>query len=112
MFSIRLLIAVPLWIGAISIGTFLGIVINNNTLLGFAYAGIFLLTSKVILVLSYVVSDKFMILNKYLITTRLTDLKNLDLTASDIWTSVIIGIAYTVVFTAMSMLYFNKKEVK
>lgn len=108
----RLLTALPLWIGAISIGTFLGIAINNNTLFGFAYAGVFLLTSKIILVLSYVVSDKFMKINNYLISTRLTTLRNPNLTSKDLWTSALIGICYTIVFTIINMIYFSKKEVK
>jgi ABC-2 type transport system permease protein len=110
--SIRMITAVPLWIGAISIGTFLGIAIKNNTLFGFAHAGIFFITSKVIQLLSYVVSDKFLYVNKYLITTRLNGLRTAGLPASELWLSALIGLAYTVVFTALSMLYFNKKEVK
>lgn len=108
----RLLTALPLWIGAISIGTFLAIAINNNTLFGFAYAGVFFITSKIILVLSYVVSDKFMKINDYLISTRLTALRAPALTSKDLWTSALIGLCYTVIFTIISMLYFNKKEVK
>jgi ABC-2 type transport system permease protein len=112
MVSIRLLTAVPLWIGAISIGTFLGMAINNNTLFGFAHAGIFFMTSKIILFLSYVVSDKFMYFNKYLITTRLNGLRAADLSAGELWQSILIGFAYTVIFTILSMIYFNKKEIK
>jgi ABC-2 type transport system permease protein len=110
--SIRMLTAVPLWIGAISIGTFLAIAIKNSTLFGFAHAGIFLLTSKVILMLSYVVSDKFMYVNKYLITTRLNGLRASEMPASELWLSAFIGFAYTAVFIVLSILYFNKKEVK
>lgn len=108
----RLLTALPLWIGAVSIGTFLAIAIKNNTLFGFAHAGIFFLTSKIILVLSYTVSDKIMRLNNYLITKRLTALSAQSLTVKDLWTSALIGLCYSVVFTTISMLYFNKKEVK
>lgn len=108
----RLLAAVPLWMGAISIGTFLGMAINSNTLFSLAYAGTFFLTSKIIFVLSYFVSEKFTELNKYLITTRLAGLKAPNLTSSELWTSALIGLAYTVAFAVISMLYFNKKEVK
>jgi ABC-2 type transport system permease protein len=108
----RLATALPLWIGAVSIGTFLAIAINNSTLFGFAYAGIFFLTSKIIMVLSYVVSDKFTRLNDYLISTRLTALRAPNLTSKDLWTTALIGLCYTVIFTIINMLYFNKKEVK
>lgn len=112
MVSIRLLTAVPLWIGAISIGTFLAIAINNNTLFGFAHAGVFFMTSKIILFLSYAVSNKIMFLNKYLITTRLNGLRAADIPANELWFSALIGLAYTVVFIILSIIYFNKKEVK
>jgi ABC-2 type transport system permease protein len=108
----RLATALPLWIGAVSIGTFLGLAINNNTLFGFAYAGVFFLTSKIIMVLSYVVSDKFLKLNDYLISMRLSALKSPNLTSKDLWTSAFIGLCYTVVFTIISIVYFSKKEVK
>jgi ABC-2 type transport system permease protein len=108
----RLATALPLWIGAVSIGTFLGLAINNNTLFGFAYAGVFFLTSKIIMVLSYVVSDKFLKLNDYLISMRLSALKSPNLTSKDLWTSALIGLCYTIVFTIISIVYFSKKEVK
>jgi ABC-2 type transport system permease protein len=112
MVSIRLLTAVPLWIGAISIGTFLGMAINNNTLFGFAHAGIFFMTSKIIKLLAFTVSDKFMNINNYLITTRLSGLRAADIPVGELWLSALIGLAYTAFFTILSMIYFNKKEVK
>lgn len=109
---LRLLTAIPLWIGAISMGTFLGIAINNNTIFGFTYPGIFLLTSKIIKLLSYVVSYKIIKLNDYLITTRLMALGAEKISSKDLWTSALIGLCYTVIFTMINILYFNKKEVK
>jgi ABC-2 type transport system permease protein len=108
----RLLTAIPLWIGAISIGTFLTIAIKNNSLFAFAYVGIFFFTSKVISLLSYIVSDKFAKLNDYLITTRLVTLNSPSLTSKELWTSALVGLCYTVAFIIISMVYFNKKEVK
>lgn len=110
--TVRLLTAVPLWIGSISIGTFLAVTINNSNLFGFAHAGIFFLTSKIILMLSYAVSDKFMYFNNYLITTRLNGLRAPEMTSGELWSSAAIGLAYTLVFTMLSIVYFNRKEVK
>jgi ABC-2 type transport system permease protein len=109
---IRILTAIPLWIGAISIGTFLAMVINNNTLFGFAHAGIFFFTTKIISLLAFIVSDKLAVLNKYLITTRLGLLKAEEIASGELWLSAFIGLAYTVVFIALSVICFNKKEVK
>jgi ABC-2 type transport system permease protein len=110
--SVRILTAVPLWIGAVTLGTFLGMAINNNTQFGFAHAGVFFLTSKIISILSYVVSDKFTVVNKYLITTRLTSLRTPEIPSNELWLSALIGLAYTLVFAGLSILFFNKKEVK
>lgn len=109
---LRLLAALPLWIGAISVGTFFAIVISNSTVFGFVYAGIFLMTSKVIQLLSIIVSDKFNYIQNILITTQLSKLAKPTATAHDITCSVLIGVMYTVIFTLLSILCFKNKEIK
>lgn len=108
----RILTAIPLWIGAVSIGTFLGMAINSNTIFSFVYGGLFLLTSKIFQLLSYIVSDKFEYLRRYLITNRLGALSDPKITANELYIAAFIGFAYTVVFAVLSVLYFNKKEIK
>ncbi len=120
-FTLRLLAAIPLWIGAISLGTFLGFFFTNYTLCAFVYTGLFVVTGPIIRLLSTLVSDKFMYINNILITTRLKALSSMNLagvqeyqyiTADNLAFAVIVGIACTVVFAILSILYFRKKEVR
>ena len=117
-FTLRLLGAIPLWIGAISIGTFLSFIISNYTLCSFAYAGSFVVVRPIIRLLGTLVSDKFMYINNILITTRLDSLSKLyeqkfqPVVADTMIYAAIVGAAYTIAFTILSILYFNKKEVK
>jgi ABC-2 type transport system permease protein len=109
---IRILAALPLWIGAISVGTFISLVLNNNTAAAFVYAGTFTVISGVVNLLTMLVSDKFSYISKFLITTQLVNLKESNLGNDILFKAVGIGIAYTILFTALSMLYIEKKEIK
>ena len=117
-FTLRLLSAIPLWIGAISVGTFLAFFISNYTLCSFLYAGLFAAAGSIIKLLAKLISDKLMYIHNILITTRLNSLSNIykqaiqPITNDTIIFAVAVGVAYTVVFTILSILYFNKKEVK
>lgn len=111
-FTLRLLGALPLWIGSISIGTFFGIVFKNNTLSSFVYFGAFTILRNIIQVLIVTVSDKFMYAYKLLITINLQQLKAEVITNDILLYVTLVGIGYTVLFTVLSMIYFNKTEVK
>jgi ABC-2 type transport system permease protein len=110
--SIKILAALPLWIGAISVGTFIALVISNSTTAAFVYAGVFTVISGVVNLLIMLVSEKFSYVSKILITTQLANLKEPNLGNSTLMTAVGIGIAYTLLFTILSMLYIKKKEIK
>lgn len=111
-FSLRLLVALPLWIGAISVGTFLGILFKNNTLSSFIYFGMFSITGNIIRLLSLIVSQKLMYIHKFLITINLSKIKVDTVTSYDLSFAALVGVGFTIVFTILSMVYFNKKEVK
>lgn len=111
-FSFRLLAALPLWIGAISVGTFLGIVFKSSTVSSFIYFGLFSMTGNIVNLLKIVVSDKFKYIHKILITTNLSNLRS-EVISNEIFISaVLVGLGFTVLFTILSMVYFNKIEVK
>lgn len=111
-FFLRILAAVPLWTGAIAVGTLIALVFKNNTVFSFVYAGIFLILGNIIKALSYVISDKFMYIYKILITTNLTNLAGDVVTNSTLIFAAIVGLSFTVIFTIFSVLYFNKMELK
>lgn len=110
--ALRILTSVPLWIGAISIGTFIAVFLNNNTAAAFVYAGVFTLISPTIKLLTLLVSDKFSYVSKILITSQFSILKQPNLGSSTLIKIAGLGFVYTVLFTVLSMLYIKKKEIR
>lgn len=108
---IKLLISLPLWIGAISIGIFLSLAISNNTAFTFVYTGIFLVVSLIIKILYKFVSNDFINVYNILISTQLKSFAG-KLTSHGITLAVVSGIIYTLVFMILSLIYFNRKEIK
>lgn len=113
-FLVRILAAIPLWIGSIAIAIFLALLINNNTIFTLIYIGLFLITPSIIGLLTYFVSKNFKYLGNILITTQLGKLKATtpNIACQDLISAVAIGIMYVIVFTILSMIYFKRKEVK
>lgn len=109
---LRILTAVPLWVGAVAVGTFIAIVINSSTAGAFIYAGVFTLVAPAIKLLATLVSDKFDYILQILITSQLLNLRTYDLPDSVLIRAAGIGVAYTILFTILSMLYIKKKEIK
>lgn len=112
IFTFRLLSAVPLWIGAISIGNFLAFAFRNNTVFAFVYAGLFVILNQVIKLLSMLVSDKFNYVYNILITTQLKNLGEEIATGHNLMAAVFVGIVYTIILTISNILYFRNMEVK
>ncbi|WP_102398814.1 ABC transporter permease [Haloimpatiens massiliensis] len=110
-FITKLFVAMPLWIGTIAVGTFMGFVCNSGNILGFSYAMIFLFLKKIIAILSQLVWDKFKYAYDFLITIQLGNLAKPSLTSEDIRWAILIGIGYTLVFTALSLVYLKNKEI-
>lgn len=109
---LKLLVAVPLWIAAISLGTLLSLVFTNNTAFAFVYAGAFVVVKSVIKLLAIFVNGGFMKVHALLITTQLDKVGAAGAANQDFVTAIVSGIIYTIVFTGLSILYFERKEVK
>lgn len=110
--SLRILTSLPLWIGAISVGTFIALFFNNSTAAAFVYAGVFAGVGPIVKGLSMLISDKFNYIYRILITTQLSSLGLPALGDNALITAAGIGIAYTILFTMISMLYIKRKEIK
>lgn len=110
-FFLRLGTAVPLWIGAITVGTFITLLIRNNTISAYAYFALFTATGIIIKILAGLISDKFMIIYKYLITTNIHKLSEENLVSGDYISILIIALVYIIVFTLFCVTYFRKKEI-
>ncbi len=107
----RIAASLPLWIAAISVGMFLNTIINNTNVFTFVYMFVFMGISPIIKLFSVIISGKFRGVYNVLITTQLKAFgdtaKNVDFTLA-----VITGCIYTVIFVALSMFCFKKKEIK
>lgn len=110
-FGLKLLAAASLWIGTISIGNLLAIVFKSSTSFAFGYTGLFLFFNKIIYLLSTLVSDKFKYVYDYLITIQFNNLVG-KTTGSTIMHAALVGIIYTIIFTIINVIYFNKAEIR
>lgn len=108
---IKIAFSLPLWIAAISFGIFLNTIINNTNIFSFVYAFIFMVISPIIKLFSVFVSPKFQCVYNILITTQLKTLCT-AVKSGDFTSAVITGCIYTMIFLALSMLCFKKKEIK
>lgn len=112
-FMKRIGVSVILWIAAITVGTFLALIFKKNNIFAFAYFCLFSIPSKIVKLLMELVSDKFKHVYNMFITTQITNLSSGEpsLAGKTLTTAAIIGILYIVVFTILSVFYFNKKEI-
>jgi hypothetical protein len=111
-FFLRILYAVPMYTAAIAISALLGFVIKSEMVYAFSYLGLFVAVKPVIQLLCYFISDKFIYIYNILISTRLSMLGDMKTGGIDSLTTVILGIAYTVIFTAIGIVVFRRQEVK
>lgn len=107
-FLLKFLVYIVLWIAALSIGTFFALFFKNNTMFSFMYAGVFIFTSKIIKLLTMLVSDKFEHVNKFLITTQFEKVA----TGNDLTFSLLVGIVYIIVFIGINIAYVKNMEIK
>ncbi len=109
--TIRLVAALPLWIGAISVGTFLAFFFNNSTVFSFVYVGLFLGLPQILDLLATYVSKSFRPAYDILLTTQLSNLRG-KLADNTMMNSILAGGIYIVVFAVISIVYMRKKEIK
>ena len=111
-FTFRILSAVPLWIGTISICTFIAFLIKNNTLFASTYVILFICTKQIFNILGYLVSDKFFYVKKMLISGQLEVLSSQDVVSrAQLSTAACIGFAYTIIFIVLGVILIRKKEI-
>lgn len=111
-FGLRLLASSSIWIGAISLGTFLAFLIKKNSVFAFIYAGLMISMRQIIQILITFVSDKFQYVYNILLTNQISILMKEIVTTKEFITAIYIGLAYLIVFTGLTMIYFSKKEIK
>ncbi len=111
-FTFRILSAVPLWIGTISLCTYIAFLIKNNTLFASIYVILFVSVKQIINILGYLVSDKFFYAKNMLISGQLEILSSdAAVSSTQSLTAVCIGLAYAVVFSILGVIYIRKKDI-
>lgn len=106
------LAAFPIWIAGISLANFLAFFFKNNTVFAFAFAGLLVLPSKLIQLIS-IFKPWVANLNKLLPSYYLSAItKSGDMSTSLIANSYIAGIIYLAVLTLAGILIFQKREIK
>ncbi|OPJ57902.1 ABC transporter permease [Clostridium oryzae] len=103
--------SIPLWIASLAIGTFISVIISNPTIVSFVFAFLFLVGAQLVKLLYMLVSHNFIHVYNILITPQLGNFA-VKFTSASIEKAVISGIIYTIVFIGLSIIIFNKKEIK
>lgn len=111
-YFLRIGAAMLVYIACIAIGSLLAIVLKNNTVFAFTYAGCFLFISGIIKLLATYVSDKFSVLSKILLTTQVYNLIGKTVSGYQLLSAVFAGIIYTIIFIIIGVIVFKRQEIK
>lgn len=109
---IRILVAVPLYTAAISIGTLLSIILKKSSSFGFFYAMVFLIIAPITNFLTRTVSASFSVVYNLLITVQLDKIAAKSATCAVMTKAAVSGIIYTIIFTVIGIVIFNRQEIK
>lgn len=110
--TMKLLAALALWSGALAVGLLLALIFKNGNVFSFMYLITFAGAPIILKILISLGLTKFEAVNNILITTQLSRISEASAINSDVGTAVLIGVVYIIVFLALSMVYFDKEEVK
>lgn len=111
-FCLRIAAAIPLWISGITLLTFLAMLIKNNTLFAMVYIVFVGVVPSIFKLLGHFVSEIFMMIYQYLPTTQLQMLTQTRALTNDLFmSSIVTGLAYTLIFTIIGLIYTNRKVI-
>lgn len=109
----RMLLALPLWIGALCISNFLAFLIKSSTLYAILYVLLFALVAPLIQVLGMSLSPVFTQIHEWLIMPQFGMLTGAEtLQNMDIIRCVVVGLGHGLVATLLGLMIFRKKEIK
>ncbi|MBU3105102.1 ABC transporter permease [Clostridium gasigenes] len=105
----NILVVMPLWIACMCMATSISIVVKNSNVFVMIYLGIILLDGVVVKILETFVWSKFSILNDILIDYKI---EAITVGQAEPLSAIVLGVIYIVLFTALSVVCINKKEIK
>ena len=108
----RMLLALPLWIGALCISNFLAFFIKSSTVYGIIYVLLFALGAPIINLLGKTVTPVFTQIHQWLIMPQFDVLNEASINTTQIIHCVVIGLGHGVIATLLGMGLFQKREIK
>ncbi|SHK73703.1 ABC-2 type transport system permease protein [Clostridium cavendishii DSM 21758] len=108
----KMLLATPLWIACICMLTLLSFLIKNNNIAITLYLVIIIFDKVAVEIVSTFFWSKFDVVQNILITNKLKDIVQEGLKQNNILYAITMGIIYIILFTGLSIIYMNKKEIK
>ena len=113
MLLIRLVGALPLWIGSLCLVNMLAFLIKNSTLYSLVFVGVFLSAGQICQVLGVLVSPAFAVVRDWLISTQFDHLTmDSGVTGLVLAKCAAIGLGMAVLSTVAGILLFRRREVK
>lgn len=109
-FGQRLLVSLPLWIGALSFGNMLAFHFKSSTLYTLFFIGLFAALPVVLQMAAYYYPFLGEV-RLWLMTPLLEQLANTELTNEIILRSVVTGAAYLIGSTLIGLIFYRKKEI-
>ncbi|SDP82170.1 ABC transporter permease [Clostridium gasigenes] len=104
----NILVVMPLWIASICMATSISIVVKNSNVFIMIYLGIISLDGLVVKILATFVWSKLSILNDILIGYKIEEI---IIGQAEPLSAIVLGVIYIVLFTTLSVVFINKKEI-
>lgn len=109
---VKFLIGAVLWLGAMAVGTLIGLMIKNNNIFAVTYILIFSLFNQLLKLLDFFGFKGSKYIYDVLITTQIGIVQQPNVTNNQLGVAALIGVIYIIAFLTLSSLYFNREEVK
>lgn len=111
-FIMRFLASTPIFIAGIALVNFLIVLTRKEGVACLIYYFVFILGSKIIYLLSTMVSDKFKLLYKFLLESPLEYVQMPYASSKQLINAVVVGTIYTIIFTAITVILYRRQDVK
>lgn len=109
---VKFLVGSVLWLGAMAVGTLIGLVIKNNNIFAVTYILIFALFNQILKLLDFFGFKGSKYIYDVLITTHIGIIQQPNVTNNQLGVASLIGVIYIIVFLTLGSLYFNREEIK
>lgn len=110
-FTFRFIASTPIFLAGIALVNLLVVILKKDLIVCIVYFFIMQLGTFTF-ILEKVLWDKFALIREVLLSTQLGIVGSMSATSTELIKAVIIGLVYTVIFTAITAVIFNKQDIK